>query len=210
VTKHLLKAQTADGSWAAGGQSGNPKEVPTAWALLALASRDEFMDARFPKRETSAPIRRLVEPNDKAIPAARDKALAWLRQQDPKPTDHLTEAVVTRLFVERKFGTPQGVEERVKALLSRQNQDGGWSADVALGQPSDAFATGQALYALSLAGKGDEGEKAAIGRATEFLAKTQQKNGCTPTGVRPGAPWACSTRSPSRTRRWRASRMRGG
>jgi hypothetical protein len=177
VTKHLLKAQTADGSWVAGGQSGTPNELPTAWAILALASRDEFMNARFPKRETSAPIRRLVEPNDRAIPAAREKAVTWLRKQDPKPTDHLTEAVVTRLLVERKLGTPRDVEERVKALLARQNEDGGWSADVALRQPSDAFATGQALYALNLAGKGDEKEKEAIERATEFLVKTQQKNG---------------------------------
>jgi hypothetical protein len=234
VTKHLLKAQTADGSWVAGGQSGTPNELPTAWAILALASRDEFMNARFPKRETSAPIRRLVEPNDRAIPAAREKAVTWLRKQDPKPTDHLTEAVVTRLLVERKLGTPRDVEERVKALLARQNEDGGWSADVALRQPSDAFATGQALYALNLAGKGDEKEKEAIERATEFLVKTQQKNGSwtvltkafSPSEGnatrekktdevytywgRPGPPSACSTRFPCRTRRRRASRIRAG
>jgi hypothetical protein len=177
VTKHLLKAQTPDGNWVAGGQSGNPSELPTAWAVLALASRDEFMNARFPKRETSAPIQRLVGPNDKAISMVRDKALKWLRSQDPKQTAHLTEGLVTRLLVERKFGNADDASEQVRVLLSRQNEDGGWSADIALSQPSDAFATGQATYAISLAGQRDEQEKAAVERAIEFLVQTQEKNG---------------------------------
>src|SRR5262245_24287373 len=45
VLKVLLKSQTKDGRWIAGGQSGNPDAIPTAWAVLALASRDEFWNA---------------------------------------------------------------------------------------------------------------------------------------------------------------------
>ncbi len=177
VTKYLRKAQTRDGYWGAGGQSSNPRELPTAWAILALASRDEFMDTRFPKREPGAPIQRSVGPNDEAVPAARGKALSWLRRQDPKKTEHLTEAIVTRLLVERKFGKAQDADDRLKALLARQNKDGGWSADVAWGRTSDAFATGQSLYALSLAGNGGEDERTAIERAVTFLVTTQEKDG---------------------------------
>lgn len=40
-----------------------------------------------------------------------------------------------------------------------------------------SFATGQALYALSLAGNRDEKEKVAMERAIEFLVTTQENNG---------------------------------
>jgi hypothetical protein len=177
VTKSLLQAQSAEGYWTAGGQSANPNELPTSWAILALASRDEFMNARFPKRETSDPILKLTEPNDKALPGVRDKALTWLRAQDPKAANHLTEAVVGRLLVERKFGKPEDAAELLRALLARQNSDGGWSADVNLKQPSDAFATGQVLYALTTSSPPTEKEKSAITQATEFLIQFQEPNG---------------------------------
>jgi hypothetical protein len=177
ITRHLLKSQTAEGQWLAGGQSHNPPELPTAWAILALDSRDTFMNARFPKRETSASIRRLVEPNDKELPAARDKALKWLASQDPSKTNHLTERLVLRLLIDRRFGETEEADERLKELLGRQNADGGWSADLDRRQPSDAFATGMSLYALSLAGNGDEKVRTAGRRACQFLTSTQEKNG---------------------------------
>ena len=47
-------------------------------------------------------------------------------------------------------------KERLADLLGRQHEDGGWSADPKLNRPSDAFATGQSLYALCLAAGVDE------------------------------------------------------
>jgi len=177
ITKHLLKAQKEEGQWIAGGQSHNPPELPTSWALLALASREEYMNARFPKRETSVSIQRLVGPNDAALPGARDKGLAWLRSRDPNPISHLNEWLVLRLLIEHKFGEAKQVEERLQELLKRQNADGGWSADLKRAQPSDAFATGQSLYAISLAGPNVERQKTATAQATRFLTTTQQPDG---------------------------------
>jgi hypothetical protein len=179
VLKHLLRAQTPDGRWIAGGQSGNPDEIPTAWALLALASRDEFMNATGPgtdtRRTVQAALKRLVDPNNEALPKARDKALAWLQSTEPGKADDLNERLVLRLLIARKFGKPKEADDRLKELLARQNADGGWSADPKLRQPSDAFATGQSLYALGLAGNGDEA--AAVERAGKFLVAAQQPNG---------------------------------
>jgi hypothetical protein len=192
LLKHLLEVQTKDGRWVAGGQSGNPDALPTAWAVLALSARDEFRNATGPGTAVrrSAPFR--FAPNDKALAKARTNALAWLESVEPdkpgvtgtieygKPTsnpDTLNERLVLRLLIARKFGKPKHADERLNELLARQAAGGGWSANLEQHQPSDAFATGQCVYALCLAGGGDEKVKAAIGRACKFLLTKQEKNG---------------------------------
>src|SRR5262249_48573569 len=196
VLKTLAKAQPEDGRWVAGGQSGNPDAIPTAWALLAFAARDEFRNATAPdgtsRRKVVGPLERVMRSNDEALPKARDKALAWLESVEPgkpgvkgavyegKPTenpDTLNERLVLRLLVARKFGKPKDADGRLEELLARQAADGGWSANPEQHQPSDAFATGQSLYALCLAGGGDEKVKAAVERACKFLLTKQEKNG---------------------------------
>src|SRR5207302_8776158 len=64
-------------------------------------------------------------------------------------------------------------EPLVEKLRGAQNADGGWS-QTAKAQ-SDAYATGQALYALAEVGvkPGDE----AVRKAQSFLAKTQREDG---------------------------------
>jgi squalene-hopene/tetraprenyl-beta-curcumene cyclase len=57
-------------------------------------------------------------------------------------------------------------------LLARQNDDGGWGLD---GKKSDAFATGQTLYALKLAGMTDR--DAAIERGMRWLVGRQKADG---------------------------------
>jgi hypothetical protein len=193
VLKHLLEVQTKDGRWVAGGQSGNPDAIPTAWAVLALAAREEFRKATGPGTAVRRSASFRFAPNDKALAKARDNALAWLESVEPgkpgaekgtiyegKPTgnpDTLNERLVLRLLVARKFGKLGNADEILKELLARQAADGGWSANPEQHQPSDAFATGQSLYALCLAGNGDEKVKAAIERARQFLVSKQEKNG---------------------------------
>jgi hypothetical protein len=199
VLKNLLKVQTKDGSWRPGGQSGNPDAIPTAWAVLALAARDEFFGATLPgggsrrPGQGVVPLQRLMPLNDKALAKARDKALAWLESVEPgqpgaaggtifegKPTgnpDTLNERLLLRLLIARKFGKPKDADERLKELLARQAADGGWSANPELRRPSDAFATGQSLYALCLAGGGDQKVKDAVERGRKFVLSKQEKNG---------------------------------
>ena len=63
--------------------------------------------------------------------------------------------------------------ELTNILLQARNADGGWGQT--RGATSDAYATGQALYALAEAGvkPGD----VAVGKAQSFLAKTQREDG---------------------------------
>jgi squalene-hopene/tetraprenyl-beta-curcumene cyclase len=58
-------------------------------------------------------------------------------------------------------------------LLRRQNQDGGWG--LANNGQSDAFATGQTVYALKLAGHSDR--EAAIASGLAYLVRTQDRSG---------------------------------
>ena len=72
----------------------------------------------------------------------------------------------------------------IERIKQRQRPDGGWSQ--APDMASDAWATGQALYALAQAGlKADE---PTIQRAHAFLIKTQRDDGSWPMTSRPTKP----------------------
>jgi squalene-hopene/tetraprenyl-beta-curcumene cyclase len=97
-----------------------------------------------------------------------------------------------RLVLWKRVGRPakewQPLVERIK---ERQNSDGGWSQ--AKGMASDAWATGQALYALAHAGtKPDE---PAIAHAHAFLIKTQREDGSWPMTSRPIKPGGAGSKS---------------
>ena len=79
-----------------------------------------------------------------------------------------------RLVLWKKLGRPAAEREPlVRRIHDRQNADGGWSQSKDMA--SDAWATGQALYALAHAGiKPDD---PAIARAHAFLIKTQRDDG---------------------------------
>ena len=65
------------------------------------------------------------------------------------------------------------VQSAAKALLALQREDGGWAQTAAL--YTDAYATGESLYALHLAGI--RATDAGYQRGVNFLLKTQRKNG---------------------------------
>ena len=72
------------------------------------------------------------------------------------------------------------VQKGIEKLMKQQNKDGGWSQDVNLA--SDAFATGQALYFLRLAGVKYEHD--AIRRGVAFLVASQRADGSWPMTAR--------------------------
>lgn len=94
-------------------------------------------------------------------------------------------AVWFALVLWRSLGRPAGNwEPLARRIRERQNADGGWSQ--AEGMGSDAWATGQALYALAHAGpKPDE---PAIARAKAFLIRTQREDCSWPMTSRPVRP----------------------
>jgi len=161
---HLARHQEEDGAWLMPPPNANTSpptwessETIALWALLAWESPvgDEGGEAA-------------------TVRAAREKAVAWLGST--KPTD-TTQALSLRLLLD--IHTRQAAESlrsRVEQLLRRQNADGGWSQleDLA----SDAYATGQVLWALSFAGV--RPEHAQIRRGISFLVASQQDQGAWP------------------------------
>src|SRR5260370_39923745 len=68
----------------------------------------------------------------------------------------------------------QAVQKAVADLLREQRDDGGWAQLPSL--PSDAYATGEVLYALHEAGKISAGHPA-YQRGVAFLLRTQLADG---------------------------------
>jgi len=149
----IAGAQQTNSSWKYAGQglawsAAQADEATTMWAAIAL-------DA------TKA---------DEKATASRDRALAWLQKAQPGTTNS---SLALRLAIELRFGDPGRAKVLTKQLIDRQNLDGGWSWTKH--RPSDAFATGESLYVLGLAGVKDD--DAAIGAARRFLLSTQQPDG---------------------------------
>jgi hypothetical protein len=158
--RSVLRAdQRPDGSWGLPPNGrppmiGDPVQV-TAWTLLAF---------------TASPGPSGEEPADKEAAA---RGLAFLAAGRP---DEDLQLAALRLLLLRRRGAPRDeIRPRVKSLVERQNADGGWSQAKELA--SDAYATGQALYALAEAGGAS---KETIRRAQAFLLSTQLPDGSWP------------------------------
>jgi hypothetical protein len=177
IAGHLLRHQEADGSWAwssAPAKNRPPPffesdEVATLLAYMALGPYvPEDIKEKSPERD------------------ARARAAAWLATN---PANDTTQAAAFRLLLRVRAGEQaKALAPEVDAFLRRQNQDGGWGQlkDLA----SDAYATGQALYVLGLAGV--KNDRAEVRRGVAFLVASQKDDGSWPMnrrghpGVTPG------------------------
>ena len=152
----MARWQEADGQWKAAGQlpsrrwsRASADQTTTMWTLLALSTY----------REPEPAVKQTLERGHAAVKKSKpDPNLEWL---------------VARLVYERAFGADERVGILKSELLRRQNADGGWG--VTPGKPSEAFSTGQSLYALSLTGSSPRG--AVVSKARQFLLDTQQQDG---------------------------------
>ena len=98
------------------------------------------------------------------------RAAAYLEGQQPLTTeDH----VMQLLGLRWAESAVRPLDARTKQLLALQRPDGGWGQTPYL--PSDAYATGQALFALGALG--DPANRAAAQRGVSFLLRTQHDNG---------------------------------
>jgi hypothetical protein len=174
IAGHLLRHQEADGSWA--WSSAPPKNRPPPFFEsdeVATLLADLALGPQIP-----------ADPKIKAaIRESREKAAAWLGKSKPTGT---TQAIALQLLRDVRAGKPpKEIEAGINRLLSRQNQDGGWGQLKEL--PSDAYATGQVLYFLSLAGV--KSDRAEIQRAVSLLVARQREDGSWPMTPRghPGA-----------------------
>ncbi|HLQ46499.1 MAG TPA: prenyltransferase/squalene oxidase repeat-containing protein [Planctomycetaceae bacterium] len=165
IVGSLIRHQEADGSWdwsAAPAKNRPPpvfesNEVVTLWAYMALEPH-KAVDP-----QTTSPAR-----------DSREKAVAWLSKTEPTQT---TQALALRLLVDVRSGkSPELLRPKIDELLGLQKPDGGWSQLKELS--SDAYATGQVLYVLNLAGV--PRDRAEIQRGATFLINTQREDGSWP------------------------------
>ncbi len=165
--KTVREDQLDSGAWAAWPETRQPifaqtDDLATLLAVLALSPRRALPD--------------------ESLVAARDRGVQWLLSN--KPGDD-PQTQVLRILVWQRLGRPmEEVQPVVRQILARQHDDGGFSQTPEM--PSDAWGTGQALYALALAGHA--ADDAAIRKAQKFLIKTQQADGSWPMTSRPIKP----------------------
>jgi hypothetical protein len=158
IRGHLLRHQEDNGSWAwssAPAKNRPPPffesdEVATLLALLTLPAAGENIDDQ--------------------VLSARQKAVDWLAKADA--TDS-TQAALLRLVWRRRAEPGFELQPDIERFFNRQRSDGGFAqlAD----RTSDAYATGQALYILSVLGI--PSDRPEVRRAVRFLVETQRDDG---------------------------------
>ena len=162
ITEHLRRYQETDGEWLWSGIPAKNRpppvfesdELATLLVDIALAGYEPAEDA------------------EKAVvKESRARAATWLEQHHASETAQFR---AFRLLRDVRAGKPQKeVKAQVDALLTLQNPDGGWSPEKEL--PSDAYATGLVLYALTETRVKPEREE--VRKAVEFLLRNQEPNG---------------------------------
>ena len=161
ITEEILRKQQPDGSWEFFATLRRPpinesQNTDVAWIIMALEGG--------------------VGPAaSESQRAALLKAIDWLEAS--KPSDLHQEKIFKVILGARSGMTRGKLQSVIEELLAQQRDDGGWSQTVPE-LKSDAFATGQTLYGLSLAGyRADQPE---IKRGIDFLVATQSEDGSWP------------------------------
>lgn len=158
IARQAISKQRQDGSWEfflSRPPINESQATDAAWILMALQG-EAGPDTPESQRE------------------ALKKGLAWLASAESADNDQVK---LLKLLLGLRAGEPRGtLQPSISQLLARQRPDGGWSQTAVL--PSDAFATGQTLYVLSLAGYTTRDP--AIKRAIDLLVATQKPDGAWP------------------------------
>lgn len=147
--------QRDDGHWAT--FDGRPPSSYSLFASTAFALRALELYSHASVREESR--------------ARIERARRWLLSHKARSTEDLSMKLLG-LYWSGATRDEMGVAAR--ELQARQNKDGGWGQ--LAGDPSDAYATGESLYALIRAGAFAE-NSAERSRAVRYLLSTQKPDG---------------------------------
>jgi hypothetical protein len=161
IAEEIVKKQQPDGSWEFFATLRRPpinenQTTDAAWIIMALEG----------ETGPDAPESQRV---------ALSKAIAWLDAY--KLSDIHQNKVLKVLMGARSAKPRETTQTTIDELLALQRADGGWSQTVPE-LKSDAFATGQTLYVLSLSGY--TAERPEIRRGINFLVATQTPDGSWP------------------------------
>src|SRR5271166_676944 len=161
IAEEIVKKQQPDGSWEFFATLRRPpinesQTTDAAWIIMALEG-DTGPDTPESQR------------------AALSKAIAWL---DAAKLSDIHQDKALKVLMGVRSGKPRkAMQTTMDELFALQRADGGWSQTVPE-LKSDAFATGQTLYVLSLAGF--TAELPEIKRGMDFLVATQKPDGSWP------------------------------
>ncbi len=165
IAEEIVNKQQPDGSWEwfAGLRRPPINESQTtdaAWIIMALEG-ETGPDAPEAQRTALA------------------KAIAWL---DAAPQRDLHQDKAFKVLLGARSGKPRDeFQSAIDELLALQRADGGWSQSIP--EPkSDAFATGQTLYVLGVAGY--TADEPHLKRGIDFLVATQLPDGSWPMASR--------------------------
>ena len=156
VARHIKLMQTPAGNWSTNESRRPPMSSGDyqAAALAIYALRHYGHDAD--KADTDAAIA---------------KAVTWLQNEKPANTQDRAFAVLGLVWGN---AAPAAIAAAARALAASQRADGGWSQLPEM--VSDAYATGQALYALSTANHAAP-SSAAYKKGVDYLLRTQAPDG---------------------------------
>ncbi len=157
VATYYAESQGRNGAWLLGSDEGMPpifegRSVTTRLVRLALS--------RFPAYANG-------DPGEPDVSAAD----AWL---DAHPAETQQEQVLDLLLAVRRGLTDAAINREAEELLLLQRDDAGWSQTPDMA--SDAYATGQALYALGIAARHASKDER-LQRAVRFLLNSQREDG---------------------------------
>lgn len=153
--RRFANAQLRDGHWAA--TDARPPHSASVFTATAIGIR--VMQVYLPEQLATGRATRTA------------RACEWLLSHEPKSTEDRS----FRLLGLGWGRAPAG--DRAKAagdLLRTQREDGGWAQEI--GMESDAYSTGEALFALRQAG-GIPATDAAFRVGIEYLLRTQKPDG---------------------------------
>jgi len=155
LSRNVMHMQTRDGSWSSPGL--RPPLEYYSFSVTALAAKN--IQAYMPAI--------LGEEVAGRVARARD----WLTQTKPLANE---EKVFQLLGLTWCDGDKKFIAQQARILLAEQHPDGGWSQLDSL--PTDAYASGQALYALNQSGQLKVTD-AAYQKGIAFLLRTQETDG---------------------------------
>jgi hypothetical protein len=109
--------------------------------------------------------------SDASTEQAIAKAISWLERASPETTQDIAFQAMGLAWAS---GASESAKKAGQQLAARQRADGGWCQFPGL--ESDAYATGQALYALTISGS-VRATDAAYRKGIEYLLATQAVDG---------------------------------
>lgn len=156
VVRHIKAMQTPAGNWSTN-ESRRPPMAAGDFQAAALAIYS---------------LKQYAQDSDKvSADAVIAKAVKWLESAKPATTQ---DRAFHALGLRWGNASPAAIAAAARALAASQRADGGWNQLPEMA--SDAYATGQALYALSVAGKMAVSNPV-YQKGVDYLLRTQASDG---------------------------------